>query len=151
VQDAKAAELATYILNRNNGDVSTVPVSWYIGHVPIGAEWDTVPPVGANTITPREYQSRWLRMYARILGQPESWVGTTPAWSAVDTSTTCRTVVVDLGQPGQPEYALTQAHRFGVDGSGRAVATAGDPCDPNRPAPAPPTTDMPTLRPDGPN
>jgi murein DD-endopeptidase MepM/ murein hydrolase activator NlpD len=151
VQDAKAAELATYILNRNNGDVSTVPVSWYIGHVPIGAEWDTVPPVGANTITPREYQSRWLRMYARILGQPEAWVGTTPAWTAVDTSATCRTVVVDLGQPGQPEYGLTQAHMFGTDGSGRAVAAAGDPCDPNRPAPAQPPTDTPTLPAEGPN
>jgi len=151
VQDAKAAELATYILNRNNGDVSTIPVSWYIGHVPIGAEWDTVPPVGANTITPREYQTRWLRMYARILGQPEAWVGTTPAWTAVDTSATCRTVVIDLGSTGQPEYALTQAHTFGTDGTGRAVAAAGDPCDPNRPAPEPPPTVVPTLRPAGPN
>ena len=29
--------------HRNGGDVSTIPVSWYIGHVPVGAEWDTVP------------------------------------------------------------------------------------------------------------
>ena len=43
VQDAKAAELAMYILERNGGDVSTIPVSWYIGHVPVGDEWDTVP------------------------------------------------------------------------------------------------------------
>ena len=43
VQDAKAVELATSILARNGGDVATVPVSWYLGHVPVGAEWDRVP------------------------------------------------------------------------------------------------------------
>ena len=74
VQDAKAAWLATYILERNGGDVSTIPVSWYIGHVPRGAEWDTVPPVGANVLTPREYQARWMAMYAKVLGQPNTWV-----------------------------------------------------------------------------
>ena len=42
VQDAKAAEHAVAILARNGGDVSTIPVSWYIGHVPVGAEWDTI-------------------------------------------------------------------------------------------------------------
>ena len=53
VQDAKAAELATYVLQRNGGDVSTIPVSWYIGHVPVGAEWDTVPPYPAATTSRR--------------------------------------------------------------------------------------------------
>ena len=53
VQDAKAAELALSILNRNGGDVATIPVSWYIGHVPVGDEWDTVPrPDAGNRITP---------------------------------------------------------------------------------------------------
>jgi hypothetical protein len=146
VQDAKAAELATYILNRNGGDVSTVPVSWYIGHVPIGAEWDTVPPVGANVITPRQYQARWMAMYARILGMPDAWVGVAPPWTAVDTTVTCQTVVVDLGPPGQPAYALTQAHAFTTDAAGRAVPTTGDACDPHRgPAPSPASTATPTV------
>ena len=64
VQDAKAVELATSILARNGGDVATVPVSWYLGHVPVGAEWDTVPTVGFNTLTPREYLARWITAYA---------------------------------------------------------------------------------------
>ena len=139
VQDAKAAELATSILTRNGGDVSTIPVSWYIGHVPRGNEWDTVPTVGANTLTPREYQTRWLRRYAQILGSPEAWVGTAPNWTPVDTTVTCRTVVVDLGTAEQPEYALTQAHTFTSDPTGRAIPATGDPCDPHRPAPQPPS------------
>ena len=31
IQDAKAAEHVAAILARNGGDVSTIPVSWYIG------------------------------------------------------------------------------------------------------------------------
>ena len=130
MQDAKAAELATDILNRNNGDVSTIPVSWYIGHVPRGAEWDTVPPVGANTLTPRQYQERWLRMYARVLGTPEEWVGAAPASSAVATSATCRTVVVDVGRPGQSELATTQTRTLAISDDGRVVQPVGDSCDP---------------------
>ena len=50
VQDAAALELANRILAANNGDVSAVPVSWYIGHVPVGDEWDTVPAAPGNTL-----------------------------------------------------------------------------------------------------
>ena len=74
VQDAKAAEHAACILWRNGGDVSTIPVSWYIGHVPVGAEWDTVPrPDAGNRLTPREYQERWMARYAQLVGTPEAW------------------------------------------------------------------------------
>jgi hypothetical protein len=55
VQDAKAAEYATAILQRHQGDVSTIPVSWYLGHLPAAgsSEWDTVPVPGAgNRLTP---------------------------------------------------------------------------------------------------
>ena len=41
--------------------------------------------------------------------------------ATVDTSATCRTVVVDVGQPGEPQYVLTQAQSFLVETSGRAV------------------------------
>ena len=46
-----------------------VPVFWYIGHAPTAEEWDTVPPVGANVLTPREYQARWLDVYGQLVGR----------------------------------------------------------------------------------
>ena len=70
VQDAKAIEMVNAILDRNNGDVSAVPVVWYIGHLPAADsdEWDTVPLPGAdNVLTPREYQARWFRKYDELL------------------------------------------------------------------------------------
>ncbi len=58
VQDAKAVEMVTAILARNGGDVSAIPVTWYIGHVPRGDEYDRVPrPDAGNRLTPREYQA----------------------------------------------------------------------------------------------
>ena len=135
VQDAKAAELALYILERNGGDVSTIPVSWYIGHVPVGDEWDTVPrPDAGNRITPREYQRRWLNKYAELMGNPGAYAanGGAAAMLTVDTSATCRTVLVDVGVDGQSQYVLTQAQSFFVDGVGRAVPDTDDPCDPAR-------------------
>lgn len=149
VQDAKAAWLANHILERNGGDVSTIPVSWYIGDVPRGAEWDTVPPVGANVLTPREYQARWMAMYAKVLGQPNTWV--TGVAGSLPLGSVCRTTLIDLGGPGEPaDYGLTQVGTFVDDGTGRAVPAANDPCDPNRPAPQPlppstTTTTMPTT------
>ena len=70
VQDAKAAEWAAAILARNAGDVTAVPVSWYIGHVPVGDEWDRIPPYPGNTLTPRQYQQRWMAHYAELLDRP---------------------------------------------------------------------------------
>ena len=120
VQDQKAAEFAASILARNGGDVSMVPVVWYIGHVPVGAEWDTVPSVGANILTPREYQARWLGMYARLVGAdiiptsaPMPWTATKPV--------VCRTAVVDVGGPGAPQYVLTRTSSFAADADGVAV------------------------------
>jgi len=66
VQDAKAAELVTSILTQHADDVSAVPVVWYIGRVlDAGSpEWDRVPaPEAGNRLTPRQYQTRWLRQY----------------------------------------------------------------------------------------
>ena len=73
VQDAKAAENVTGILDGHGNDVSAVPVVWYIGYVPAAgsAEWDTVPyPSAGNVLTPREYQTRWLTEYAHQTGAP---------------------------------------------------------------------------------
>ena len=54
-----------------------------------------------------------MKRYAQFLGTPDAWVGAAPAsWTAVDTSVTCHTVVVDVGPPGAPQYVLTQAQSF---------------------------------------
>jgi hypothetical protein len=132
VQDAKAAEWATAILQRNGGDVTAVPVSWYLGHVPVGAEWDTIPPVGANTLTPRQYQQRWMAKYAELLGRPDAPMTGTAGWQPVDTTTTCHTVIVDVGTPAAPQLVLTQAQRFLAESTGRAIPATTDPCDPAR-------------------
>lgn len=75
VQDAKAAEYVRTILDAHDGDITTVPVSWYIGHVPPegSAAWDRVPVPGAgNVLTPREYQRRWMAEYDRQLAGPDT-------------------------------------------------------------------------------
>jgi hypothetical protein len=133
VQDAKAAEHVAAILSRNGGDVSTIPVSWYIGHVPVGAEWDTVPrPDAGNRLTPREYQQRWMARYTQLIGTPEAWTLGASLWTPVDVSATCHTVLVDVGTTGAPLYALTQAQLFFAETSGRAVLSPLDLCDPGR-------------------
>lgn len=69
VQDARAVELVTFILDRYAGDVGAIPVVWYIGHVPPdgSSEWETVPaPQAGNTVTPREYQTRWFDKYVEL-------------------------------------------------------------------------------------
>jgi hypothetical protein len=71
LQDTKAADLARSILDRHGGDVSVVPVSWYIGHVPEpgSPEWDIIPlPSAGNRLTPRQYQAKWMATYERLLG-----------------------------------------------------------------------------------
>jgi hypothetical protein len=145
VQDAAAIELATRILNANNGDVSTVPVSWYLGHVPVGAEWDTVPAVGANTLTPREYQARWLEIYSKYVQSPTFWTSGAVRWTRPG-PVQCRTVITDLGPPGAPEYVLTQAKAFRARPDGRAVVSPNDPCDPTRPPPAKPPSGLAEMR-----
>lgn len=90
VQDAKAAELVTLVLERYGGDISAVPVVWYIGHVPPdgSSEWDTVPaPHAGNTLTPHEYQTRWLDKYSDLAAT--SSASTIAAGSTVPTATSC--------------------------------------------------------------
>jgi Peptidase family M23/Transglycosylase-like domain len=75
VQDAKALEDVSAILDAHSGDVSAVAPSWYIGHVPAdgSAEWDTVPyPSAGNVLTPRQYQTRWMAEYAKLSGDPSA-------------------------------------------------------------------------------
>ncbi len=70
VQDQFAYEAFTALLKRHGNDVSTIPVSWYIGHVPQGAEWDTVPhPEAGNKLTPRQYQAKWMKKFFSLLSE----------------------------------------------------------------------------------
>jgi hypothetical protein len=76
VQDAAATEHATAILTRHHGDITAIPVVWYLGHLPNPSSptWDTIPsPSAGNVLTPREYQQRWLSTYQRLsTGTPDS-------------------------------------------------------------------------------
>lgn len=90
VQDAKAGELVAAILDRHGNDVTAVPVIWYIGHLPAvdSAVWDTVPvPSAGNVLTPREYQSRWLDEYRKLLDAYPA--GDLPAADAVAAPGSC--------------------------------------------------------------
>ena len=70
VQDQFAYEAFAALLKRHGNDVSTIPVSWYIGHVPQGAEWDTVPhPEAGNKLTPRQYQAKWMKKFFSLLSE----------------------------------------------------------------------------------
>ena len=70
VQDQFAYDAFTALLKRHGNDVSTIPVSWYIGHVPQGAEWDTVPhPEAGNKLTPRQYQAKWMKKFFSLLSE----------------------------------------------------------------------------------
>jgi len=87
VQDAKAAENVSEILDANGNDVTAVPVVWYIGHVPgqDSTEWDLVPhPEAGNRLTPRQYQARWMTVYNRLLD--ETTVVGTAAGATVSTT-----------------------------------------------------------------
>ena len=66
----RPVEHVSGILDAHDGDVTVVPVVWYLGHLPADGspEWDQVPaPDAGNVLTPREYQARWLAEYDRQL------------------------------------------------------------------------------------
>ena len=93
VQDDRAARWVTSILTSNNGDVTAVPPTWYIGHVPpVGStEWDVVPwPSAGNVLTPRQYQDRWLTTYNK---SARTMPSTTTADGAEPVAPTCSGIV----------------------------------------------------------
>jgi hypothetical protein len=72
IQDERAAKDVTGFLKRFNNDVSMVPVMWYYPKAASDpALMDVVPlPQHGNTLTIREYQTRWLGVFSFISGQP---------------------------------------------------------------------------------
>lgn len=80
VQDAKAAADVHAILDRHEGDVSAVPVVWYIGRLPAegSPDWDRIPaPEAGNRLTPRQYQARWLSEFDRQPAEAPATTSTT--------------------------------------------------------------------------
>lgn len=111
VQDERAASDVVRFLAEWNGDVSMVPVLWYY---PVAASdpalMDLVPrPDLGNVLTIREYQQRWLGVFATFSGEP---VPTPPAVPAEGTSTIYATPVngappvVPQRDDGQPSLSF---------------------------------------------
>jgi hypothetical protein len=72
VQDERAAaDVAKYLAQWNN-DVSMIPVMWYYPRASRDVTlMDIVPvPSAGNVLTVREYQQRWLAVWAFMSGQP---------------------------------------------------------------------------------
>jgi hypothetical protein len=72
IQDERAAADVTKFLAQWNNDVSMIPVMWYL---PSAARYvdrmDVVPvPTAGNVLTVREYQQRWLAVWATMSGRP---------------------------------------------------------------------------------
>jgi hypothetical protein len=72
VQDERAAADVSRFLAQWNNDVSMIPVMWYYPQAARDpALMDIVPvPSAGNVLTIREYQQRWLGVWAFLSGQP---------------------------------------------------------------------------------
>jgi hypothetical protein len=72
IQDERAAIDVTRFLAQWNNDVSMIPVMWYYPRASRDvALMDIVPvPSAGNILTVREYQQRWLGVWAFLSGQP---------------------------------------------------------------------------------
>jgi hypothetical protein len=72
IQDERAVADVTRFLAQWNNDVSMIPVMWYFPRAAREpALMDVVPvPSAGNVLTVREYQQRWLGVWAFVSGQP---------------------------------------------------------------------------------
>ena len=72
VQDERAGADVQRFLEMWNNDVSMIPVMWYFPRAARDiALMDIVPvPSAGNILTVREYQQRWLAVWAFLSGQP---------------------------------------------------------------------------------
>ncbi len=78
IQDEKATLMVSSVLSSHT--VEFVPLVWYLGHIPSQAEMDVVPG-GGNRLTPRQYQTEWMKTYNEIVAtmptSPSSTTATT--------------------------------------------------------------------------
>ena len=72
IQDERAAADVNRFLAQWNNDVSMIPVMWYYPRAATDINvMDIVPvPSAGNVLTVREYQQRWLGVWAFLAGQP---------------------------------------------------------------------------------
>ena len=72
IQDERAAADVNRFLAQWNNDVSMIPVMWYYPRAANDITlMDIVPvPTAGNVLTVREYQQRWLGVWAFLAGQP---------------------------------------------------------------------------------
>ena len=72
IQDERAAADVNRFLAQWNNDVSMIPVMWYYPRASRDLTlMDIVPvPSAGNVLTVREYQQRWLGVWAFLSGQP---------------------------------------------------------------------------------
>jgi hypothetical protein len=100
IQDAKAAINVSAVLAGQHGDVTAVPVVWYIGHLPPpdSTEWDTVPsPEAGNVLTPRQYQAKWMAVYDAFAGTaPPPTGGTEPVGTGCGATAATTTTTLAL-------------------------------------------------------
>jgi len=111
VQDARAAFDVTRFLAQWNNDVSMIPVMWYYPRAATDLSlMDIVPvPSAGNVLTVREYQQRWLGVWASISGRPlprtVSWadailrLGTPPANPSSENDGTLANIVFPVLGP----------------------------------------------------
>jgi murein DD-endopeptidase MepM/ murein hydrolase activator NlpD len=101
-QDATGAAYVDEILADHDGRIEIIPVAWYLpSAIDNPALMDKVPAVGANTLTPRQYQTKWMGQFRRQLqfaGLPDTT--TVPAARAASTPTTPNSVAVPGGCTG---------------------------------------------------
>lgn len=80
VQDEKARQHLTGILNRYGGKLESVPCTWYVGHYNPN-NLDYVPK--GNRLTVRQYQAEWLKTYNSLPTGGGSGGGTGGAFGAL--------------------------------------------------------------------
>jgi murein DD-endopeptidase MepM/ murein hydrolase activator NlpD len=132
-QDVKAATYAQAILDAHNGDVTAVPVAWYIGHVPAAAspEWDDVPaPSAGNQLTPRQYQTKWMATYQQLLDDSTDGDSEPAAPTSTDQTAACSPTSY---APGGAATSSTEGWAFPLP---RAVVNPSQLDDPHHDYPA---------------
>ncbi|MFK8026245.1 MAG: hypothetical protein AB8G26_19980 [Ilumatobacter sp.] len=71
IQDERAVKDVRQFLEEFGGDISMIPVMWYYPRAARETVWmDLVPkPENGNKLTVRQYQARWLSIYASFSGE----------------------------------------------------------------------------------
>jgi len=149
IQDERAAADVTKFLAQWNNDVSMVPVMWYYPRASRDVElMDIVPvPSAGNILTVREYQQRWLGVWAFLSGQPIPQALTfearlarmgfapelapptaiDPATPAIERTATVAFPVLGPTRPAAPECGDGQdvAEGAGANGTAAEIEAAG--------------------------